>query len=164
MSHLVYLSPCVSCSRLFLCASKVANRMRDELGTLASSDPLVAVPAWLLLNSMRNEALQFAMLSTQELQNVWRKSALGALVSESQSNASHALKSESMVRLRRFESAHSLRPSVDLFREPLGVLHDICPEVMSRDTHVQASRSPYLSKPFASCVHRFRGSLSSPIR
>lgn len=34
---------------------------------------LVAVPAWLLLNSMKTEALQFAMLANQEIANVWRK-------------------------------------------------------------------------------------------
>ena len=56
---------------------EVANRIREELrdadGSPSLVPALVALPAWLLLNSMRAEALQFAMLSTQEIANVWRK-------------------------------------------------------------------------------------------
>ena len=33
------------------------------------------MPAWLLLNSMRMESLQYVQLATQELGNVWRKHA-----------------------------------------------------------------------------------------
>jgi len=115
-------------------------------------NPLTAVPAWLLLNSMRLEALQFVMLSTQELRNVWRKAALKLLLAESRS-ASRV--SDPTLRLRRFELADhahdgsssssvptaaaaavaeptlvpSLRSCVNLFREPLGVLHDLPPVV-----------------------------------
>ena len=102
-------------------------------------NPLTAVPAWLLLNSMRLEALQFVMLSTQELRNVWRKAALKLLLAETRS-ASRV--SDPTLRLRRFELADksqanavqmapvpSLRSCVQLFREPLGVLHDLPPIV-----------------------------------
>jgi hypothetical protein len=44
------------------------------------------VPAWLLVNSMRMESLQFVKLSLQELDNVWRKRALAALAAEARAN------------------------------------------------------------------------------
>jgi hypothetical protein len=138
---------------------------------IESTVPLMDVPAWLLLNSMRMEALQFAQLSTQELHNVWRKNALSQLVGEAQTNApngqSARAASDPLARLRRFEkemttavggattaaasstlalatsvssvaamsddegaaAAVSLRECVELFREPLGVLHDVSPAV-----------------------------------
>mmetsp|Transcript_2150 Transcript_2150/g.2909 ORF Transcript_2150/g.2909 Transcript_2150/m.2909 type:complete len:4480 (+) Transcript_2150:77-13516(+) len=109
---------------------EVSNRMADELAmsNSQSSNPLVDVPAWLLLNSMKMEALQFIQLSQQELQNVWRKEALGQLLQEAKSAKSR----EPMGRLRRFEHEMKmvgLRRCVELFREPLGILHDISPQV-----------------------------------
>ena len=53
--------------------------------------PLIDVPAWLLLNSMRMESLQFIQLSTQELQNVWRKHAIGKLLDEAHASSSQRL-------------------------------------------------------------------------
>lgn len=109
---------------------EVSNRMRDELESSEShsNNALVDVPAWLLLNSMKMEALQFIQLSQQELQNVWRKEALSQLLAESRAPKSR----DPMDRLRRFEhypKATGLRRCVALFREPLGVLHDINPSV-----------------------------------
>ena len=40
----------------------------------------LCVPAWLMLNSMHMEGLQFLQLNTQELHNIWRKQALTYLV------------------------------------------------------------------------------------
>ena len=48
--------------------------MEAELTAEECARPEVAVPAWLLLNSMRMESLQFVQLSVQELHNIWRKS------------------------------------------------------------------------------------------
>ena len=120
-------------------------------GSSGSEGLLVALPAWLLLNSMRMESLQSVMLCTQELRNVWRKEALGALLSESRG---HHQRSDPLQRLKRFLHADAagaapaadsapmsdrgeaaaaaettLRDCVALFREPLGELHDLCPEV-----------------------------------
>lgn len=36
---------------------------------------LLAVAAWLLVNSIRTERIQFAMLQLQNLANVWRRNA-----------------------------------------------------------------------------------------
>lgn len=122
-------------------SATVATSGGSGLGGLAL-DPLTAVPAWLLLNSMRLEALQFVMLSTQELRNVWRKAALRLLLAESRAAAGRT--SDPTHRLRRFQTADQtrrgallalvnneppLRACVDLFREPLGVLHDLPPIV-----------------------------------
>jgi hypothetical protein len=109
---------------------EVTNRMQDELemSNSRSTNALVDVPAWLLLNSMKMEALQFIQLSQQELQNVWRKEALSKLLHEATTPKSR----EPMDRLRRFEHEKKnkgLRSCVELFREPLGVLHDISPHV-----------------------------------
>ena len=116
-------------------------------GGLAGLDPLLAVPAWLLLNSMRTESLQFVMLSTQELRNIWRKNALGRLLAEAvRRGAERPHREDPLRRLSRFADADkeeaaqaaqaspaaaapSLRACVELFREPLGVLHDLAPSV-----------------------------------
>ena len=40
------------------------------------------VAAWLMMNSMRMEGLQFLQLNKQELENTWRKKALATLVDD----------------------------------------------------------------------------------
>eukprot|EP00937_MAST-01D_sp_MAST-1D-sp2_P005839 g5839.t1 len=96
------------------------------------------VSAWLLLNSMRMESLQFLQLQSQELLNVFRKKAVHALMREAEASAagsSRALLSGTShfdgrgpspeVRMRRFvgqeDGADSsrLRDSIKEFREPL---------------------------------------------
>jgi hypothetical protein len=62
---------------------EVVKRMEAELTAEECARPEVAVPAWLLLNSMRMESLQFVQLSVQELHNIWRKRALGSLTADS---------------------------------------------------------------------------------
>merc|ERR1711871_1856247 len=62
---------------------EVVKRMQAELTAEECARPEVAVPAWLLLNSMRMESLQFVQLSVQELHNIWRKRALGSLTTDS---------------------------------------------------------------------------------
>ena len=65
---------------------EVANRITADLeGHVSAFDgddvPLwrMLVPAWLLVNSMRMEAMQFSMLSLQEVDNLFRKIALPML-------------------------------------------------------------------------------------
>ncbi|RLN51178.1 hypothetical protein BBJ28_00003521 [Nothophytophthora sp. Chile5] len=91
---------------------EVENRIRHEmklaqvaLTTQASAQKrldefLLLVPAWLLINSMRMEAMQLVQLSLQELHNTWRKRALHSLLNEI---AAAAVPNTSLSsRLRRF--------------------------------------------------------------
>jgi hypothetical protein len=82
------------------------------------------VPAWLLLNSMRMEGLQFIRLGLQELSNVWRKRALASLI-EDVHQRSFALSDPSSQRLRRFLPANNdqapwLVQCINQFREVIG--------------------------------------------
>ena len=74
---------------------EVASRVRHDLSVLdgllvtrtnAKGDQDVdwekCIPAWLMLNSMRMEALQYLQLSAQELANIVRKKALSAIIDE----------------------------------------------------------------------------------
>ena len=88
---------------------EVVKRMEAELTPEECARPEVAVPAWLLLNSMRMESLQFVCLSVQELHNIWRKRALGSLSADSrEANALEDASKEfgggelATTRLRRF--------------------------------------------------------------
>ena len=73
---------------------EVANKIEEDLKPLAGEDsllnggrPELDVSAWLLINSMRGESLQFIQLCLQELHTVWRKHALAALRADSAANA-----------------------------------------------------------------------------
>ena len=100
---------------------EVVNRIREDLVS-PTGDYLVDVPAWLLLNSMRMEGLQFVQLSLQELHNIWRKRALNSLLDECRCNAKiHGVGTdEGMTRLRRFEENTWLTECIKVFREPIG--------------------------------------------
>ena len=81
------------------------------------------VPAWLLINSMRMESVQFVQLSQQELYNIWRKTGYSTLVDEIHVNRPSQSTDQ---RLRRFRNAQAdensqdwLRKCVALFREPI---------------------------------------------
>eukprot|EP01104_Vermistella_antarctica_P011016 TRINITY_DN300_c2_g7_i1.p1 TRINITY_DN300_c2_g7~~TRINITY_DN300_c2_g7_i1.p1 ORF type:complete len:1708 (+),score=390.70 TRINITY_DN300_c2_g7_i1:360-5126(+) len=105
---------------------EVQNRIQQDLVT-RTDRPEIDVPAWLLINGMRLESIQFVMLSVQELHNVWRKTALSSLCSEVECNA-FAAKHPSSQRLRRFTSASAgsepnaawLRTCVEQYREEVG--------------------------------------------
>lgn len=58
--------------------------------TFESGDLLRDVPAWLMLNSMKMESLQYLKLSLQELSNVWRKKAYDYLLADSLHAVQHA--------------------------------------------------------------------------
>ncbi|CUG86735.1 zinc finger protein, putative, partial [Bodo saltans] len=61
---------------------EVHVRLADVLGPSRRTGRLeVDVPAWLILNAMRLEGLQFVKLCQQELLNIWRKRALQVLLS-----------------------------------------------------------------------------------
>merc|ERR1712137_916904 len=120
---------------------EVQHRIETDLGqpgegiaSLLSGRPELDVPAWLLLNSMRMESIQFIQMSTQELHNVWRKKALASLFSEVEQHSLHASPPPSQgERLRRFgnpslpvEILHWLRRSVAQFREPISYAVDDC--------------------------------------
>ena len=118
---------------------EVANRIQDDLKIIENrqhgrENPLLDVPAWLLLNAMRMEGLQFMQLSMQELRDVWRSRALEALVLEVVTNVSSSMPSSK--RMRRFEFVHmeedtkmdveeddqieTLKQSIEKFREKVG--------------------------------------------
>jgi hypothetical protein len=106
---------------------EVEKRIEAELGLTGPSQQLqVDIPAWLLINSMRLESMQFVQMSMQELNNVWRKRAMKTLTGEVQELAKRHTSSQ---RLRRFtEQAHDKTPeditwhkqSIGLFREVIG--------------------------------------------
>jgi hypothetical protein len=92
------------------------------------------VPAWLLLNSIHSEGMQYdkylaaekrahrihficryIKLCTQEIGNIYRKAAFHALVSDVKTNGAHS----SDGRLNRF-SNELLRQAIIEFREPIG--------------------------------------------
>eukprot|EP01059_Diplonema_ambulator_P000956 TRINITY_DN1073_c1_g4_i1.p1 TRINITY_DN1073_c1_g4~~TRINITY_DN1073_c1_g4_i1.p1 ORF type:complete len:4122 (+),score=1331.11 TRINITY_DN1073_c1_g4_i1:86-12451(+) len=111
--------------KLFI-INEVQTRITAELGEHSTSRPELDVPCWLLLNSMRLENLQAMKLGEQELQNTWRKHALGGLVAEVEANRWDV----STVRLRRFEKSEWLKKCIAEYREVIS--HDICVE---NDTH-----------------------------
>ena len=78
--ELAGINPTNTCADM--AGGDVTTAQGSEVLRLAA--PEVAVPAWLLLNSMRMEALQFVQLSVQELHNIWRKRALETLTNDSQ--------------------------------------------------------------------------------
>ncbi|CAD2213895.1 hypothetical protein, conserved [Angomonas deanei] len=85
---------------------EVVTRLQSTLGTCQTGDLLRDIPAWLLLNSMRIESLQFFKLSVQELANVWRKKALANLLADS--IYANEKQFSGYLRSRRF---HSQRPA-----------------------------------------------------
>lgn len=100
---------------------EVQNRIEEELGKYRYNQPELDVPAWLLINSMRMESLQFVKMSAQELFNIWRKRALTILTNEVKNNA-FMNKMNGIERVKRFEIAvpqdqEWLRNSVQQFRE-----------------------------------------------
>ena len=61
---------------------EVEQRIALALGDRRTGKPELDVPAWLLVQSMRMESLQFVKLASQELANVWRRRALAELATE----------------------------------------------------------------------------------
>ena len=100
---------------------EVINRINEDLVN-PTGDYLFDVPAWLLLNSMRMEGLQFVQLSLQELHNVWRKRAMGALIDEVHVKSSLFTKGmdDGLKRLHRFDGNEWMEKSINVFREPIG--------------------------------------------
>ncbi|AIO00701.1 hypothetical protein LPMP_311130 [Leishmania panamensis] len=83
---------------------EVVSRIQEALGSrYRTGDMLKDVPAWLLLNSMRVEGLQFFKLSLQELANVWRKKAIAYLLQDTQYANAHAELFNGWMRCRRFQ-------------------------------------------------------------
>jgi len=119
---------------------EVQNRIETELGpvvdaqgtSLFTKRPELDVPAWLLLNSMRMESIQFIQMSNQELHNVWRKKALYSLLIEVEVNSFQG-KHSPPERLRRFvnpavpeNDLKWLRKCIEQFREPISYAIDDC--------------------------------------
>ncbi|GBG26808.1 Hypothetical Protein FCC1311_030302 [Hondaea fermentalgiana] len=122
---------------LYLIA-EVEQLIKKDLSLRHSAVKPLDVPAWLLVNSMRMEAIQFSMLSFQELYNCWRKEALSSLVGDVKAHspllpdAPDAMTNSQ--RLRRFvdgadgpgtavlsaEEREWLVRCIELFREPVG--------------------------------------------
>ena len=65
---------------------EVQNRIEADLIAM-HHDLVLDVPAWLVLNSIRMEGLQFVQLQLQELHNGWRKRGLASLTDEVRLNA-----------------------------------------------------------------------------
>ncbi|OWZ23137.1 hypothetical protein PHMEG_0002034 [Phytophthora megakarya] len=108
---------------------EVENRIRHEMklaqvelstnGTAQQrlDEFLLLVPAWLLVNSMRMEAMQLVQLSLQELHNTWRRRALHSLLDEIAAATSKNASLSS--RLRRFIGSGDkdwLRKCIAIFR------------------------------------------------
>jgi len=70
---------------------------------------LLAVAAWLLVNSIRTERVQFAMLQVQNLNNIWRKNAFQKVMSD-------------------FEivTSNDLRKAVNVFKEAIAFVVPGC--------------------------------------
>ena len=117
---------------------EVQNRIEADLISM-QHDLVLDVPAWLVLNSIRMEGLQFVQLQLQELHNGWRKRGLASLTDEVRLNADTKPKqtssssSSATVRsrpcrgvegLRRFVGQGQdqvwLRKCIELFRESIG--------------------------------------------
>lgn len=64
-------------------------------------DSLCRIAAWLLINSMRTESMQFVQLSIQELHTIWRKRALRALMEEIETATADGV-SNAKKRVKRF--------------------------------------------------------------
>ncbi|CAE7489696.1 unnamed protein product [Symbiodinium natans] len=73
-----------------------------EPWTQSEKGRLLAVAAWLLVNSIRTERIQFAMLQLQNLANVWRRNAFKGV-----------MKDFEMV------TADGLKEAVQVFKEPI---------------------------------------------
>eukprot|EP00516_Mucochytrium_quahogii_P008420 CAMPEP_0203758104 /NCGR_PEP_ID=MMETSP0098-20131031/10854_1 /ASSEMBLY_ACC=CAM_ASM_000208 /TAXON_ID=96639 /ORGANISM=" , Strain NY0313808BC1" /LENGTH=3866 /DNA_ID=CAMNT_0050650355 /DNA_START=244 /DNA_END=11840 /DNA_ORIENTATION=- len=102
---------------------EVEQLIKNEL-ELAAPCRTLDVPAWLLINSMKMETIQYSMLSLQELYNCWRKEALHGLVEDCTKHSSllpntPEPKSRSE-RLRRFDGKQEMKKCINLFREPVG--------------------------------------------
>jgi hypothetical protein len=106
---------------------EVENRIRQELESISqfTSKLGLDVPAWLLINSMRVESLQFVQMSLQELYNIFRKRSLKDLLDEHAANALQPSDPgyNSVARLHRFtgtsDVSNWLHHCVELFREPI---------------------------------------------
>jgi len=113
---------------------EVATRIREALGdSHRTARAEVDVPAWLLLNAMRVEGLQFVKLCQQELANVFRKGTLQRLIRDVDAAKSSASQSD-WQRVCRFteklapsgatpeekaQCAREMRFSITEFREPI---------------------------------------------
>lgn len=98
--------------------AEVMQLIQQELRSTTQRAEL-DVPAWLLINSMNVTSMQYCKLGLQEIQNVWRKSALETLSREALSDDAPGV-----VRMRRFtaynEQTRWLRACVEKFREKIG--------------------------------------------
>lgn len=121
---------------LYLIA-EVEQLIKKDLALKHNTVKPLDVPAWLLVNSMRMETIQFSMLSFQELYNCWRKEAMASLVDDVKAHSPLLPNAPDAVshgqRLRRFlklddasgsglseEERQWLVKCINLFREPVG--------------------------------------------
>lgn len=117
--------------RLFL-IPEVVSRVREALPKeMLALRHQLTVPAWLLLNAMRVEGLQYMKLCQQELENIWRKRALVGLIEDSQYAVDRPNAFTPFERVRRFASTAQTGPtqaalkerlvaSIQTFREAIG--------------------------------------------
>ncbi|CAK9118525.1 unnamed protein product, partial [Durusdinium trenchii] len=87
-----------------LALAGIEERLHGPDGTWTSDERgrLLAVAAWLLVNSIRTERIQFAMLQLQNLGNVWRRNAFQTV-------------------MQGFEmvTSEGLKEAVQVFKEPI---------------------------------------------
>jgi hypothetical protein len=79
VQNLIALNIAACGPRFFRRSTAAAPIDTNALNWSASGDMLVAVSGWLLLNSMRQEKIQFGMLIEQNMNNVWRKQCFDGL-------------------------------------------------------------------------------------
>eukprot|EP00941_MAST-03F_sp_MAST-3F-sp1_P005039 g5039.t1 len=107
------------------------NRERESLGDRSL---LVAVVAWLVVNSMKSERSQFDLLCQQSLKNVWRKTAYAELLQlyepkqiGSHSSFSHQVEDES----DSLKDTRISQDAVEVFRERIDyTLDNAVPQAM----------------------------------
>jgi len=85
-----------------LLAAHVVNGTYTRPGIPNSVSTLIDVVAWLVINSMRSEQVQWSMLCMQNISNVYRKNALKQLMSE-----------ESY----KMDAVTAMKPALSVFRE-----------------------------------------------
>ncbi|EPY35598.1 hypothetical protein STCU_01076 [Strigomonas culicis] len=126
---------------------EVVTRLQETLASFRAGDLLRDVPAWLLLNSMKIESLQFFKLSSQEVANVWRKRALQNLTADAVFANAHRALYSGYLRCRRFQLARPAGggaaaaglPSVALLRASIAEFREVIEYVIETAIHAPPS-------------------------
>ncbi|RNE97287.1 NXN protein [Trypanosoma rangeli] len=131
---------------------EVLSRIHATLGGATAGNRRLDIPAWLLLNTMQMESLQFIKLSMQELANVWRKKALQCLLADSMHFHAHRDLYTDMARSRRF---HMQRPCVSVVEDspPLPNVSLLCAAIQEFREPVAYPVDSFIGTPVPFLLH-----------